>query len=216
MNESSSLQSRSTDWHESQEAADARRSCVVRWWLVVTTIPVASFTCVLVTAALLDLRSAGVVFGPLVLSEMTMLTPPPPPAINVVPHFSAYFENGTARASGVEDRRIRRFAKAFFNCDPGLVSIIGFASSASYRGALGVNDAGNRELARERAEAVKNILGDANFQLRMSESQIFSKRIFFDSRRIGASEHPAEYLNRRVDVFLEYPECKSPQHDASK
>jgi OmpA family len=182
------------------------------------SVPLLAFAGTLITASLIDQRNSNVVFGPLMLSETTVHAapaPPPPPGIEIKPQLSVYFENDSSRISKADSRTLARVAKAFVECNPGTVTVIGSTSTTPYSDALGLEDEGNKRLAARRARAVAIALKDANKELNPKEV-IYDRRAYWDSRTSPKLEHPAEHLNRRADIVLENAGCRARDIKQSK
>lgn len=133
--------------------------------------------------------------------------PPPPPTVLVQPPsgWPVYFPNGSSSLVAGQEVWLSKLAAVLRLCDPLHLRLTGHPSSAKFPKS---SDESNLELAMNRAKAVRSFLAErlAAEGLEVvhwdSPGAIELRRTYRDRRQNENVEHPAEFLNRRVDIEL--------------
>ena len=144
-----------------------------------------------------------VVFGPMAITQSKFELPPP---VFAQPALSVFFANKDSRLDGQAKHYLRRLARGLSQCaDPG-VELLGSASSALF--ADDPDDRRNVGLANERAESVRKLLELPPYRIEATVRTVQNlTRTYPDQQSGGGRPHPAQALNRRVDIFVAIGRC---------
>lgn len=115
------------------------------------------------------------------------------------------FENNSSKLDQCQQNLLRKIAAALATCNIVGIDLRGFVSSAGY---ASDSDRQHLELANQRAEKVaaflRPLVPKATIKVikHSSVDEISASIRFYDKRSEPKSEHPAEFLNRKVIISL--------------